>query len=129
MSQSLLAEALAAGASIVTPNNRLAREIATRFDAARRAEGKRAWTPAQAMPWTMWLDRLWLAALAAPISAGRVLVDASATRELWHTIIAADRRELLNPRGAARHAVDAWALFHGWRHAARNSSERGDAWR
>ena len=118
MSQSLLAEALAAGASIVTPNNRLAREIATRFDAARRAEGKRAWIPAQAMPWTMWLDRLWLAALAAPTSAGRVLVDASATRELWHTIIAADRRELLNPRGAARHAVDAWALFHGWRHAA-----------
>jgi len=115
MSQSLLADALAAGQSIVTPNNRLARDVVARFDAASRAAGKLTWASAQALPWTMWLERLLLAALAARASTGWSLLDASAARELWHTLVVADRRPLLNSRGAARHAADAWTLFHGWR--------------
>ena len=117
MSQSLLADALAAGATVVTPNNRLAREVVLRFDASRRAEGRRAWASAQALPWSMWLDRLWLAAVAARATSGRVLLDPSATRELWHALIAADRPGLMNSRGAARHAAEAWTLFHAWRNA------------
>jgi probable DNA repair protein len=115
MSQSLLAGALATGATVVTPNNRLAREIVLRFDRARLAEGKRAWTPADVLPWTMWLDRLRLA--ARPTGALPVLLDAAAVREMWHGTVAGHAAPLLNVRGAVRHAIDAWTVFHAWREA------------
>ena len=115
MSQSSLVDALADGAIVVTPNNRLARDVALRFDASRRAQGLVAWNAAQVLPWTLWLDRLWLEALAAHAGDGRVLLDAGVARELWHAVVKGERRKLLNPRGAARHAMDAWMQFHAWR--------------
>ena len=115
MLQSFLADALGSGASLVTPNNRLARDIAARYDAACHAAGRRAWPSATALPWASWLERLWLAATAARATDGRALIDASAARELWYSIVAADRPGLLNARGAARHGADAWTLFHAWR--------------
>jgi len=117
MPQSLLGAALAAGASIVTPNNRLAREIALRFDAARVAAGERAWTPARVLPWSLWLASLWSGVLAANAAHGEALLDPVAARELWHAIVDDDSPSLLNARGAARHALDAWTTFHGWRAA------------
>lgn len=118
MSQSLLVDALAAGAIVVTPNNRLARDLALRFDASRRARGDAAWASAQSLPWALWLDRLWLGALASRANAGRVLLDMGSARELWYAIVKAERTALLNPRGAARHAMDAWTQFHAWRAAS-----------
>ena len=115
---SVLHQALAAGATVVTPNNRLARDAVARFDGARRAEGMRTWPAADALPWTLWLDRLWRAALAACVEPSpRALLDTSAARELWHSIVARHDRQLLNPRGAARRAAEAWSLFHAWRDA------------
>lgn len=115
---SILVQALAAGATIVTPNNRLARDVAARFDAAQQAKGARAWTAAKALPWTLWLDRLWREALAARVQpAPPALLDQSATRALWHAIVARHGRDWLNSRGAARHAADAWTIFHAWRDA------------
>ena len=109
-------QALAAGATIVTPNNRLARELAARFDAARLAEGARSWSAAQVLPWNLWLERMWRAALAARVEPQPpALLDGSVARELWYAIVAGHGQELLNPRGAARHAADAWATFHAWR--------------
>ena len=61
------ATALAAGATIVTPNNRLARHLVARFDDAQRADGKRTWAAARALPWGAWLETLWLDALAASV--------------------------------------------------------------
>ncbi|HEY6893366.1 MAG TPA: hypothetical protein VI258_04310, partial [Rhodanobacteraceae bacterium] len=115
MSQSSLDSALAAGAFIVTPNNRLAREIVLQFDAARVAAGERAWAPAQALPWAIWVERLWLTASAARATPQVALLDASASRELWHVVVARDLPALVNTRGAARHAAEAWTLFHAWR--------------
>ena len=115
MSQSRIVDALAAGATVVTPNNRLARNLALRFDASRRARGDAAWASAQALPWALWLDRLWLGALASRANEGRLLLDAGGARELWYSVVKADRTALLNPRGAARHAMDAWTQFHAWR--------------
>lgn len=115
MPQSLLVDALAAGAIVVTPNNRLARDLAARYDVWRRAQGDTAWPSAQPLPWTLWLDQLWLGALASRANAGRMLLDAGAARELWYAVIKSERTALLNPRGAARHAMDAWTQFHAWR--------------
>ncbi|HKP66473.1 MAG TPA: hypothetical protein VJX31_07590, partial [Casimicrobiaceae bacterium] len=115
MSQSLLVDALAAGAIVVTPNNRLARDIALRFDTSRRTQGLVAWNAANVVPWTLWLERLWLEALSAGAGDQRVLVSGHVAQELWHAVIAGERHKLLNPRGAARYAMDAWTTFHGWR--------------
>src|SRR5207249_7387565 len=43
------------------------------------------------------------------------LVDPTAARALWYAIVSRHSRDLLNPRGAARRAADAWAMFHAWR--------------
>jgi probable DNA repair protein len=115
MSQALLADALASGALVVTPNNRLARSLAARFDAARQASGDRAWSAAALLPWSLWLDRLWLAGLAAGATRGTALLEAGATRELWHVVIRDGSRRVVNTRGAARQAMEAWTLFHAWR--------------
>ena len=115
MSQSLLVDALAAGAIVVTPTNRLARDIALRFDASRRAQGLVAWHTANVVPWTLWLERMWLDVLSAGAGDGRVPISAGVAQELWQAVISAERHKLLNPRGAARHAMDAWTQFHGWR--------------
>jgi ATP-dependent helicase/nuclease subunit B len=113
-----LLEALADGAIVVTPNNRLARDTVARFDAARREAGARTWTAATALPFTRWLDRLWRTALAARAQrAPPMLLDTSATRALWHGIVARHGRDWLNAHGAARHAADAWTLFHRFRDA------------
>jgi len=125
MSHSLLVDALAAGAIVVTPNNRLARDVVLRFDASRRAQRLAAWSAAQVLPWSLWLDRLWLEALAARAGGGRVLLDAGVARELWYAVVKDERRKLLNPRGAARHAMDAWTQFHAWR--VPNESPQGVA--
>ena len=114
MSSSSPVAALAAGATVVTPNNRLAREIGARADAARRAEGIRAWPAPDVLSFTLWLARLWHAALAAG-GEPRALLDREASRELWHAVIKNSDRSLLNPRGAARRAAEAWSTFHGWR--------------
>lgn len=111
-----LLEALAAGATVVTPNNRLARDVAARFDTAQRDSGRRAWSAANALPFTLWLDRLWRFALAAgALRTPPVLLEASATRALWHAIVAQHRHDWLNAHGAARHAADAWSTFHRYR--------------
>lgn len=116
MSPSSAAAALAAGATVVTPNNRLAREIVAQADSARRAEGARAWPAADVLPLALWLARLWHAALAAG-SAPRALLDRETSRELWYAVVTNADRSLLNPRGAARRAAEAWSTFHGWREA------------
>lgn len=114
MSSSSLAAALASGASVVTPNNRLAREVITRFDAAQLARGARAWTPAQAMPWTSWLETLWRAAVGSGSNLP-ALLDPAASREAWYRLVAQHPQGLVNARGAARHALEAWGVFHAWR--------------
>ena len=48
--------AVAAGATLVTPNNRLARRLAAAHDRARLAGGARTWAAVQALPWGAWVD-------------------------------------------------------------------------
>ena len=124
----VLDQALASGATVVTPNNRLAREVAARFDAKRRAAGFRAWPAASVLPWTRWLERCWHAVLAAGIDATpRTLFGDVVSRELWHSIVARDRSDLLDTRGAAARASAAWKLFHAWRDADERIAGAADA--
>jgi len=119
------AAALAPGTTLVTPNKRLARHLITGYDNAQRAAGLRAWVAARAMPWQSWLQALWLDALAAnALSAPRILVGAGAADHLWDRMVARDSGDLLDARGAAALAAEAWLLFHAWR----LPDDRFDGW-
>ena len=124
MASLALDAALATGVTIVTPNNRLARTLVARYDAAMAHAGRATWAAARALPWQSWLDTLWLDALAAHALADpRPVVAAPAAAFLWDRIVERDT-VLLDPRGAAVRAGDAWRMFHAWR----APQESLDAW-
>ena len=116
MIASEFATALGEGATLVTPNNRLARHIVARYDESMRAAGRRAWTAGRALPWQAWLTQLWLDALAADAVAGpRVVISDIAAAHLWHRVVALESTGLLDTRGAAEQAAEAWTTFQAWR--------------
>jgi len=119
------AAALTPGTTLVTPNKRLARHLVTGYDNAQRAAGPRTWVAVRAMPWPSWLQELWLDALAAgALPAPRILVGTGAAAHLWDRIVVQESGDLLDARGAAAQAAEAWALFHAWR----LSDDRFDGW-
>jgi ATP-dependent helicase/nuclease subunit B len=119
------AAALAPGTTLVTPNKRLARRFVAGCDRAQLAAGRRAWVAGRAMPWQGWLQTLWLDALAADaLPAPQILIGTGVAAHLWDRIVARESPELLDARGAAESAADAWSLFHAWR----LPDDRFDGW-
>ncbi|MGH8802576.1 MAG: PD-(D/E)XK nuclease family protein [Casimicrobiaceae bacterium] len=119
MPASAVDAALAAGSWVVTPGERLAREIAITFDDSQRARDAGAWPMPQAVSWNALLDRLWLAALAgAAFDRPPILVAPAVATEIWRKVIGEAAPSLLSARGAAREAARAWHTFHAWRESA-----------
>jgi ATP-dependent helicase/nuclease subunit B len=119
-----LLAALAGGATVVTPNNRLARRIVADHDAAMVRIGRRAWEAARALPWHAWVATLWQDAGAADAGVPRLLPQ-TAAHHLWVRVIADPLRDaspLLDPYDAADLASDAWSLMHAW-------GAGGESWR
>lgn len=110
------AAALAAGTTVVTPNNRLARALIARHDAAMARKGKRAWQAGLALPWSAWLATLWREALEAGAAAADIrLLSDSESHHTWVAIVRDALPEgLADVRGAADSAEEAWALMHAW---------------
>ena len=106
---------LESGATLVTPNRRLARDIARRFNLAQLGAGRSAWPSADVLPWTAWLERT-LAEAARDDARWRLL---GATQELvlWQRLIEASREAtpLLDMAAAARSASAARRLQFAWR--------------
>ena len=119
-----LRAALASGAIVVTPNNRLARRLVAIYDGARRAEGHAVWEAAVVLPWSAWLERLWQDVLVsdAPGAAPRVVTPAQSAF-LWKRIVAAERLSLIDERGVGTLAAGAWSIVHAW--GAGGASWRG----
>ena len=118
------AAALAPGTTLVTPNKRLARHLVARHDDAMVRAGRNTWPAARALPWQSWLETLWFEALAAhALTDPRPILSAHAAAFLWDGIVERNA-VLLDPRGAAHRAGDAWRTFHAWR----TPSETVDAW-
>ncbi len=121
-----IAAACAEGATLVTPNNRLARTLVARHDEAMVRAGHRTWNAARALPWSAWLGTLWRQAsdVQAVVPPLRLLAPVESDF-LWHRLVASDveaRAPLLDPQGAAALAADAWALVHAW-------GTGGESWR
>jgi len=119
-----LRAALSGGATVVTPNNRLARRLTALHDGAQRAAGRLAWEAADVLPWSAWLERLRQDAAASDIEAPPPCVIGSAQNAfLWKRIVAADRLPLIDEGGLAALAADAWSIVHAW--GAGGASWRG----
>ncbi len=108
--------ALAAGTQVVTPNNRLARTLSARHDAAMLRTGKSSWPAARVVPWVTWLALLWREAIDAGTVTARLLAPLE-SRFLWERIVGEDpalAAGLTDRQGVAELAGRAWALVHGY---------------
>jgi hypothetical protein len=123
MNASILAAA-ARGATLVTPNKRLARDVVAWHDAAQVAAGRRAWTAVRAMPWTPFAGELFRAAQDTGSAASLRLLDAAQSAHLWRDIVARDlaSRPLVDVDAAAALAAEAWELVHAY-------GAGGESWR
>jgi ATP-dependent helicase/nuclease subunit B len=114
---------LADGAIAVTPNRRLARALLHAFDAEQSASGRTAWPTPSILPYQTWLTTLWEQCVAAGVTDDEtLLLTPPQAALLWEQIVDTDARPLLNPRGAAAIAAEAWSLVHAW-------GAGGESWR
>jgi probable DNA repair protein len=109
-----LAQALAAGATVITPNRRLALFIKHQYDTAQTTSGKSVWPSADALPYGAFLERTWQELSVA--ENGALLLSVQQEIALWETVIEGSRYAglLLNPAAAARAARDAWVTQHAF---------------
>jgi len=113
-----LAEGHAARVTVVTPNARLARELAREFDAGQVAKGVKVWETADILPLPAFVERLYEDALYSELAARLpLLVTAAQQRALWQDAIRASRwgEALLAVAQSAADAARAWELAHAWR--------------
>ncbi len=133
--------------TVITANQRLARELRQQFDRQQVADGKLAWESADVLPYAAWLPRTWqqlhdLHSLAAGESpappAPPLLLNDAQLVAVWERIIRDDisRRARLasaeisgisteplwNPYATAKSAVAAWQLCHQWDIALRQAT-------
>ncbi len=113
-------QALAAGATVITPNRRLARAIKRQYDAAQARAGKSVWPSADVLPYGAFLERTWqdivLAGPGEQSVQGALLLSPQQEIALWETVVENSRFAgiLLNPAAAARSAREAWQTQHAF---------------
>jgi len=104
---------LAAGATVVTPNRRLARDLKRAFDFFRQSAGERVWRSADVLPWEAWLARSYQE--LPPANDTPRLLSALQERTLWQQVIAesaAAEAPQVRAEALAAGAGAAWALLH-----------------
>lgn len=115
---SRLAGGRAAGISVVTPNRRLAQELAREFDAFQIAQGLAVWEDADILPFGAFTERLYEDALYSEIApAPPPLLTPEQEQEVWSAAIGESRwsSELLAQAQTAQDCAGAWRLAHAWR--------------
>ncbi|HKI63764.1 MAG TPA: hypothetical protein VKA16_03970, partial [Burkholderiales bacterium] len=113
-----LAAGLAAKLTVVTPNRRLAQELAREFDQGQADKGLPVWESADILPLSAFVERLYQDALYSELAPELPLLLAEAQEiELWEQVIRASPwgSELLDASRTAAQAMHAWRLAHGWR--------------
>ncbi len=88
--------ALQRGATVLTPNQRTARQLLLRHDRAQQAAGAKTWQAPDILSWGAWAASLWRTAVVSGVEI-RVLLNALQERELWRRIIDSGPAETLRP--------------------------------
>ena len=109
-----LAEGLAAGITVVTPNKRLSQSLVADFDAFQIKKGLKVWEAADILPVDAFVQRLHEEALYSGVATALpLLLTPLQEQALWEEAIAGSGL-LVIPQAAAA-ARDAWKLAHQWR--------------
>jgi probable DNA repair protein len=113
-----LAEGHAARVGVVTPNRRLAQELAREFDARQAAKGLKVWETADILPFSAFIERLYEDALYSDLAVKLpLLLTGAQAQALWEAAIRSSKwgEALLAVPQAAADCVRAWELAHAWR--------------
>ena len=112
-----LAQGLAGGVTVLTPNRRLAQALAREFDAGMAAQGRSSWESADVLPYAAFVERCYEDALYSDGAPNLpVLLTPAEERVLWEEVIrrsAAGEALLALPETAAL-AAAAWTTAHAW---------------
>lgn len=113
-----LAQGLAAGLTVLTPNRRLAQALEAEVDAHHLAAGRASWEAPDVLLFSAFVERCHDEALHTDAGAAlpHLLSDA-ASRLVWEEAIRASRwaKGLVSIPATARLASEGWSLAHAWR--------------
>ena len=111
-----LLNALQNGATLVTANARLARELRREFDQECRAAGQALWEWPAILPWPSWVEQCWNDCVHAAPAPEPVLLSAAQELLVWERIVedSPQGRGLLNTAATAEAAAAAYNLAHAW---------------
>ncbi|MEX0959515.1 MAG: PD-(D/E)XK nuclease family protein [Burkholderiales bacterium] len=113
-----LAGSPAANVAVVTPNRRLAQELARQFDEKQARSGLAVWETADILPFSAFIERLHEDAMYSGLAAQvPMLLTEAQQEELWRAAIRASEwgDALLAVSQAAADCRRAWQLAHEWR--------------
>ena len=113
----LLAEGLRGGATVVTPNRRLATVLRRDFDDTRAAQGITVWESADILPFSAFVERAYEDALYSDRATELpILLTAVQEQALWEIVIRSSEAggTLLAIPETAALAREAWQLAHAW---------------
>ncbi len=115
------------GATLVTGNARLSRQMRHEFDLKQRGDGERIWESPEILPRDAWLRRCWEECVYSDPVNAPILLDASQELVLWeHAIEESGGLEpLLDTPTTAVTAAAAWSLLHSWQLPCLDSSFAG----
>ena len=102
---------LAAGATLLTANRRLANRIVQEYEQEQLSKQKKHWLRPDVLPLTSWLIRSW--EIQSEQHQNWLLSDYQALL-IWERLIEDSRLGLLNRRATAELALQAWQLAHLW---------------
>lgn len=102
------------GATVLTANTRAARQLHLACASQRQGQAG-AWNTPDILPLDSWIGRCWTECLVSGL-ASQCLLRPAQVRALWEKIVFASpySRRLLNVRGAAQSAGEAWDLIHAY---------------
>ena len=109
---------LRAGATVVTPNRRLALTLTRKFDWNNARSAKVAWHTADILPFSAFLERIYSDALyLSQAQVAPQLLSVLQERLLWESIIYSSDvgHGLLQHSQTAKLAQEAWQFLHAWK--------------
>lgn len=106
---------LQAGATLVTPNRRLAQRFKQQFDLQRAAAGLVVWATPDILPWPAFVTRCF-ETIALGADAAPLLLSPEQEGVLWESAVerAAVEAGLLSVAQTAAQCANAWTLAHAW---------------
>ncbi|RSL15430.1 putative DNA repair protein [Edaphobacter aggregans] len=107
-----IAEALERGATVVTGNQRAARELRQAVDRRNRARGMASWRPAAVMAWDTWTAGLWRE-LVVEGRVSEIVLNRTQEHAVWKLVLEAEEElaTLRSVESLAEMAMEAWKLL------------------